>query len=105
MNTDVPERLPTRPLRNWLLAWRIWTGDPPETIARGFDLDEGLVAELVSPRPPLMLETDGAIDMCRWLRLDPNETWEMNRVGLSPTGIKHELADERLTAILAILDR
>ena len=72
MNTDVPKRLPTRPLCNWLLAWRIWTGDPPETIARGFDLDEELVVELLGPRPPLMLDLRSATDIAFALQVPTN---------------------------------
>lgn len=76
MTTEPPDRLPTRPLRRWLLAWRIYTGDPPETIAQGFDLDPGLLADLLGPRPPLMLMTDEALAISAKLRLDPSELWD-----------------------------
>ena len=105
MNTDVPERLPTRPLRNWLLAWRIWTGDPPETIARGFDLDEELVVELLGPRPPLMMKSDDAIGVCQSLRLDPSSMWQSDQAQLASTGADPQLFDERFNAILTALDR
>ena len=105
MNTDVPERLPTRPLRNWLLAWRIWTGDPPATIARGFGLDEDVVAELLSPRPPLMMETAGAVDVCRKLRLDPRSMWIGNRPRFDSNRNQIEPADESVMAIIDALGR
>ncbi len=103
MTTDLPKRLPSRPLRNWLLAWRIWTGDPPETIARGFDLDETLVAELLGPRPPLMLSTEAAFEQCSNLRINPANLWSQ----IGPRADPHEsepiVNDERVLEILSVL--
>ena len=75
MNATTSDRLPTRPLRDWLRAWQIWTGDSPATIALGFDLEEALVEDLLSARPPLMLEMPEAIEGCAALRIDPAEFW------------------------------
>ena len=69
------DRLPSRPLRNWFLAWHIHTGDSPEVIAKGFGLDEDMVIELLSREVPLMLSRDGAIDICRQIRVDPSAVW------------------------------
>lgn len=55
-----PDTVPTRPLRNWLLAWQIWTGDTPATIACGFGLDPELVVELLADGHPRMLSLDEA---------------------------------------------
>ena len=75
MTSDLSDRLPSRPLRNWFLAWHITTGDPIETIAKGFDLPVELVAELVEGTGPLMLATEEALRICRAARLDPSELW------------------------------
>ena len=66
--TVAPERLPSRPLRNWLLAWHIHTGDPGDVIAKGFDLDPILVADLLSGGRPLMIERGEALAICIRLR-------------------------------------
>ena len=56
-----PDMLATRPLRNWLLAWQIWTGDSATTIARGFGLDSKLVVELLADGHPRMLPIEAAV--------------------------------------------
>jgi len=38
------------PIRMFLYRWMIETGDPVEVIARGFDLDLGLVSGLLTGR-------------------------------------------------------
>ncbi len=73
--SQTPERLPSRPLRNWFLAWHIHTGDSPEVIAKGFDLDVELVADLVSGDTPLMVDTQVAIHACRAIRVAPSAFW------------------------------
>lgn len=72
MNLD---RVPSRPLRHWLIAWTITTRDPPELTARGFDLDADLVLDLLSPEPPRMLDVTVAREVCRRLRAHPVELW------------------------------
>jgi hypothetical protein len=67
--------VPARPLWQWLIAWTISTQDPPELIARGFDLDEALVVDLLGPEPPRMVDAAVARDVCRNLRIDPPELW------------------------------
>lgn len=57
---SAPEMVPTRPLRNWLLAWQLWTGDPPSVIANGLGLDAVLVSELLADGHPRMLSVDVA---------------------------------------------
>ena len=101
MTTEQPDRLPTRPLRRWLLAWRICTGDPPETIAKGFDLAPRIVAELLGPRPPLMLMADEALAISAKLRLDPSEIWD----GVRNTGQESDSvgADEGVGTLIAML--
>ncbi len=84
MTTDPPDRLPTRPLRNWLLAWHIHTGDLAATIASGFDLEIGLVQELLGKRARLMLEVEGALRICRALRVDPAELWDARGLPAEP---------------------
>lgn len=103
MTSDIPHRLPSRPLRNWLLAWRIWTGDPPEMIARGFDLDARLVEELLGPRPPLVLERSLAVHMCAKLRLEPGELWADLPAGFGWCGREALSTDEGVAAVLAAL--
>ena len=83
---DMPERLPSRPLRNWFLAWHIHTGDPANVIARGFDLDPVLVADFLGGDSPLMIGADEALLVCRRLRLDPIRVWEK----LLPSGWENE---------------
>lgn len=73
MTTDA---VPSRPLREWLTAWMIITGDPPETIAKGFDLDVTFVADLLGAEPPRMLDVVLARELCIKLRLDPAELWQ-----------------------------
>lgn len=70
-----PDRLPSKPLRNWLLAWHIHTGDPPVVIARGFDLPSQLVVELLGGRPPLMIDMVVAERLCCNLRVAPGVFW------------------------------
>ena len=36
------------PIRMFLFRWMIETGDPVEVVAKGFDLDEGLVEKVLS---------------------------------------------------------
>lgn len=69
------DAVPSRPLREWLTAWMITTGDAPETIAKGFDLDAAVVAELLGAEAPRMLGLVVARDLCIKLRLDPAELW------------------------------
>jgi len=69
------DRLPSRPLRNWFVAWHIHTGDPPEVIAKGFDLDEEIVVELLSGEGSLMMDEHTAIELCAKTRLDPRLLW------------------------------
>ncbi len=73
------DQLPSKPLRNWLLAWHIHTGDPADVIARGFDLDPVLVADLLSGEIPSMLPASEMVGICRLLRIDQQELWD--RVG------------------------
>jgi hypothetical protein len=75
-----PGRLPTRPLRDWFLAWHIHTGDSPEVIAKGFDLEAVLVAEMLGGRPPLMIDRSAAIQICRSIRLAPSTLWRNDDV-------------------------
>ena len=72
---DMPERLPSRPLRNWFLAWHIHTGDPADVIAKGFDLDPVLVADLLSGEVPLMLPAHEARVVAIRLRICPENFW------------------------------
>lgn len=74
MNPD-EDRLSSKPLRNWLLAWHIHTGDPLQVIATGFDLPVELVADLLGPRPPLMLQRGEALAICARLRIAPASAW------------------------------
>ncbi len=74
MTTDA---VPSRPIREWLTGWMITTGDPPETIAKGFDLDAAIVAELLGAEPPRVLEATVARELCIKLRLDPIELWRV----------------------------
>ncbi len=74
--STVPERLPSRPLRNWLLAWHILTGDPAYVIAKGFDLDPVLVVDLLSAEVPRMLPASEMVGICRLLRIDQRELWD-----------------------------
>lgn len=71
----IRDRLPSRPLRNWFLAWHIHTGDSAEVIAQGFDLDPEVVADLVSGDAPLMLDTEVAMEACRMIRVAPDALW------------------------------
>ena len=80
MNPD-QERLPSGPLRNWLLAWHIHTGDPADVIARGFDLDPILVADLLSGEVPLMIARGEALAICIRLRLAPDSLWSSDGRG------------------------
>ena len=75
MNRTTSDRLPTRPLRDWLRAWQVWTVDSSATIARGFNLEEALVEDLLSARPPLMLAVAEATKVCAALRIKPSEFW------------------------------
>ena len=75
-----PDRLPSRPLRNWFLAWHIHTGDPADVIARGFDLDTALVTDLLGGEAPLMLDTEVAIEACRMIRVAPEALWSSGQV-------------------------
>lgn len=77
---SIPDRLPSRPLRNWFLAWHIHTGDPAEVIAKGFDLSAELVADLLGLQPPLMLTVDEAMETCQQLRIDPRTRWNGSRL-------------------------
>ncbi len=74
MNPD-QDRLPSKPLRNWLLAWHIHTGDPAYVMAKGFDLDPILLADLLSGDVPLMIERSEALAICIRLRLAPTSLW------------------------------
>ncbi len=74
MNPD-EDRRPSKPLRNWLLAWHIHTGDPLQVIATGFDLPVELVADLLGPRPPLMLGRVIAERVCAKIRVSPAVFW------------------------------
>jgi hypothetical protein len=78
MTTDA---VPSRPIREWLTAWMIITGDPPETIAKGFDLDPAFVADILGAEPPRMLEATVARELCIKLRLDPIELWRVASAG------------------------
>lgn len=71
----LPERLPARPVRHWLLAWHLWTGDPPRTIATGFGLDPDVVEELLGTEPPLMISLNAAHQICAGLRCQPRAFW------------------------------
>lgn len=64
------DMVPTRPLRNWLIAWQVWTGDQPTTIATGFGLDAGLVVELLAEGHPRMLRADAAMAVADALSVD-----------------------------------
>ena len=67
--------VPARPLRQWLVAWQLHTGDPAHLIARGFDLDPGLVADLLGPEPPRMLQRSAAERAMRGLGGTIDELW------------------------------
>lgn len=54
------ETVSTRPLRNWLHAWHLFTGDQPARIARGFGLDPDLVTELLADGHPRTLHAGAA---------------------------------------------
>lgn len=56
-----PDMLSTRLLRNWLLAWQIWTGDSAAMIARGLGIDPDLVVELLADGHPRMLPIEAAV--------------------------------------------
>ena len=73
--TDMPDRLPSRPLRNWFLAWHIHTGDPADVIAKGFDLDPVLVAAFLGGQAPLMIRADEAVEVCLKVRMAPAAIW------------------------------
>lgn len=100
MNT-IPDQLPARPLRNWFLAWHLHTGDPPKVIAKGFDLDGELVAELLGDEAPLMLRFDEAMDVCHRLRIDPRTRWTS---GLAPPW-ETERLDAVVENLVGLLDR
>ncbi len=72
---ELPERLPSRPLRNWFLAWHIHTGDPADVIAKGFDLDSAVVANFLTGDVPLMISAAQAIEVCRRISSDPGCFW------------------------------
>ena len=72
---ELPERLPSRPLRNWFLAWHIHTGDPADVIAKGFDLDPAVVADLLAGEVPLMISAAEAIEICHRIAADPSCFW------------------------------
>lgn len=76
----IPDRLPSRPLRNWFLAWHLHTGDPVEVIAKGFDLDLEVVTDLLSGDAPLMLDTEVAMEACRMIRVAPEALWPPGHV-------------------------
>lgn len=75
-----PDRLPSRPLRNWFLAWHLHTGDPAKVIAKGFDLDLELVADLLSGDAPLMMPSPMVLEICAHLRIAPEAIWETEAV-------------------------
>ncbi len=81
---ELPERLPSRPLRNWFLAWHIHTGDPAEVIAKGFDLEPVLVTDLLTGEVPLMIRTDEAVHICLRIRASPTSFWQLPQVGDGP---------------------
>ena len=75
---ELPERLPSRPLRNWFLAWHIHTGDPADVIAKGFDLDPAVVADFLAGEVPLMLTGQALTEALRLvgrLRIDAARLW------------------------------
>lgn len=75
---ELPERLPSRPLRNWFLAWHIHTGDPADVIAKGFDLDPVLVTDFLTGEVSLMLTGEAlteALRVVRRLRIDAGRLW------------------------------
>lgn len=72
---NLPDRLPSRPLRNWFLAWHIHTGDPADVIAKGFDLDPVLVADFLRGEVALMLGTGDCLHVCRRIRVAPSRLW------------------------------
>lgn len=74
MNPD-QDRLPSKPVRNWLLAWHIHTGDPPELIAKGFDLDPLLVEDLLGPALPRWISVVDARAVLFACRLDSRDLW------------------------------
>lgn len=97
---DMPERLPSRPLRNWFLAWHIHTGDPAEVIAKGFDLDPVLVAEMLGGGAPPMIRTDEALLICRRLRLNSVMVWN-RRLPVSWVSEEPELELQRIYRVMA----
>lgn len=84
------DRLPSRPLRNWFLAWHIHTGDPPEVIARGFDLPVPLVFDLLADQAPLMLAEGEAIEICRSVRVAPADLWDVRWLRLPELHLETE---------------
>ena len=107
MTNTLPDRLPSRPLRNWLLAWHITTGDPAEVIARGFDLPVDLVAELLDGAIPLLIDSDQALNICRAARLDPLEMWPVACAGSAErsSGADSLRSDSRVFGVLTALAR
>lgn len=73
-----PDRLPSRPLRNWFLAWHIHTGDSAEVIAKGFDLDAEVVVDFLRGEAPLMINAGEMIEMCRQIRVAPRALWKLD---------------------------
>jgi len=59
------------PIRMFLYRWMIETGDPIEVVAKGFGLDEELVAATISGDSALLTETaERRIRRCLGMALD-----------------------------------
>ncbi len=100
---ELPERLPSRPLRNWFLAWHIHTGDPADVIAKGFDLDPVLVGDLLAGEVPLMISAAEAIEVCRRISSDPVCFWGRYASPLVGDVIVREASDDLPESLLRAL--
>ncbi len=104
---SIPDRLPSRPLHNWFLAWHIHTGDSPELIAKGFGLDQLLVEDLLSPAAPRQVSDEDAQAVLSACRLDSRDLWGWCMDSSSTEAICPITADlpASLLSSLGLLDR
>lgn len=49
------------PIRMFLFRWIIETGDPVETVAQGFDLDAGLIKDILERRVARLPESEALV--------------------------------------------
>ena len=100
---ELPERLPSRPLRNWFLAWHIHTGDPADVIAQGFDLDPVLVRDLLSGEVPLLMPATEAHAVASRCQLDPADIWPRGKA--SGRTVRGDLPEALVAALIGNLAR